>query len=127
MKNTLPTLLTLATLMLGCESRPKETPPPVSQPLDAVALEALRSDLGEGVLVAGVSRVLPTDEFLAIENANVEQFPVGTPVSIIDSNKNTIAHGSVAALVQGEVHVQFAVTGARRPEVGDAVVAFPRR
>lgn len=126
MKKILSTVLLLS-IIAGCQSKPEPTPPPVSQPMDASALQALRSTLGADVSVAGVSRVLPSDDFLALENANASEFSAGTPVSIIDSNQNTLAHGSVAAIVGDEVHVQFNVTGPRRPQIGDAAVAFPRR
>jgi hypothetical protein len=127
MNKCLPFALALVAIgIIGCESKPKVAPPPPSQPLDAAALESLRSSLGSDVVLAGVSRVLSDADFLALEAANTEQFPVGTPVSVIDSNRNTLAHGWVVTIVHGEVHIQFTVTGPRRPEIGDAVIAFPR-
>lgn len=127
MRKSLLTLLIVTVAAAGCESKPKTTPPPRSEPFDAPALESLRTSLGSGVQVAGVSRVLPADDFLALEGIDPSNFPVGTPVSIIDSRRDTLAQGSVAAIVGGEAHVQFTVTGPRRPQTGDAAVVFPRQ
>lgn len=126
MNKLLISLLTTALALTGCQSKPPAPVVPPSVPMDAAGLEQLRTTLGGQPILASVDRVLPSDDFLSLVNANTADFVVGVPVSVIDSNANTLAHGSVAAIVGGEVHVQFTVVGPRRPQTGDAVIAFPR-
>lgn len=127
MKNAIGCLFAIGLIgLVGCESTQKPVAAP-SNVMDASSLDSLRVSLGSDVKLAGVDRVLSDQDFLAIEHAETTDFPVGTPVAIIDSNKVTLAHGSVVAIAGSEVQVQFTTTGPRRPQVGDAAIPFPKK
>ena len=112
MKKLLLTLVAPTFAKTGCKYKPTPPPaPPPSVPMDAAALNQLRTSMGGNEILASVDRVLPADDFLSLVHANTDDVAVGTPVSVIDSNMNTRAHCSVAAIVGGEVHVQLHVTG----------------
>lgn len=131
MTKTLASLILATLIVTGCETTPDAAPPPPSVPMDAGTLQQLRAHLqseGATVVVASVDRVLPNDDFLALtSDTSVADFTVGTPVSIIDSNRLTMAQGTVYAIVGTEVQIQFTTTGPRRPSTGDAAVAFPTK
>lgn len=129
MNRTLACTILAGLIGVGCKSTPAPEPAPTSVVMDASSLEQLREAMRAGnanVVVAGVERVLPTDDYLAVAKASVSDFAVGTPVSVIDSNRATIAHGKVVAIVNDEAHIHFTTVGARRPQAGDAVIPFPR-
>lgn len=130
MKNLLPCLILACMSVAGCQGPAEPAPPAPTPVMDANALEQLRAQLrsenGE-VVVAGVTRVLPSDDYLAVAGVNPSDFVVGTPVSVIDANRATLAHGNVVAIVNDEVHIRFTTVGARRPQAGDAVIPFPRK
>ena len=131
MKTLLPlyllALYLLACLLVacGCESSPRAAPVAPSVIMDGSSLEALRQSFVNQkaeVILAGVARVLATDDYLELDAANSSDFTVGTWVSVIDSNKIALAQGTVVANVGGAIHVHFTTTGPRRPQVGDAVI-----
>lgn len=115
-------------LVTGCQSTPEPVGPPPSDVMDASSIDALRAGFkaeNANVTVERVARILPNDDYLALDGANSADFPVGmTRLTIIDSNKNVLGFGEVVAIVGSEVHVRFTTTGPRRPQVGDAVLKF---
>lgn len=129
LSKTLASLILATLFAAGCESTQETPPPPPAAPMDASALEQLRAHFqseGANVVVASVDRVLASDDFLSLtHDTSVADFVVGTPVSIIDVNRTTLAQGTVHSIVGTEVQIEFKTTGARRPSAGDAAVAFP--
>jgi hypothetical protein len=131
-ESVMKTLLTLATLMVagativGCQSnRPKPQP---STPITGEALNKLRSEFmqaDQNAKLGSVDAVLPSQAYLTVGQINPSQFPVGTAVVIIDSNRQVIAEGNVVRTFEETVHVHYeAKSGKRPPRVGDVAVTF---
>ncbi len=131
MNKAFSTLILGVLIGAGCETQKKAPPPPPpSKVMDAATLESLRQHFraeNADIVVAGVSEVLPADDFLAVRDVDLGDFAAGTSVSVIDSNRNTLAHGNVVKIDNGEVQIAFTTTGVRRPQVGDAVIPFPKK
>lgn len=126
------TLLTLATLMVagativGCQSsKPKPQP---SMPITGEALNQLRAEFmqaDQNAKLGSVDAVLPSSAYLTVGQINPSQFPVGTAVVIIDSNRQVIAEGNVVRTFEDTVHVHYETkSGKRAPQVGDVAVTF---
>lgn len=128
------TLLTFATLALagvmlvGCNSSTKSMP---SHAISAESLEQLRAEFTRadpGARVGGVDDVKEPVMYLAIGQIRGADFPVGSVVAVIDSNKQVIAVGTVEQTFDSTVHVKYEKkTGQRSPMVGDAAVKFTEK
>ena len=99
-----------------------------SAPADEATLSRLRDDFSRTSVrasVAAVSEVLADKPFLAASVRDTGGFPVGSAVTVADTNMNTLAHGRVVAHVGSDIHASFVVTGSRSPKPGDVIVHFP--
>jgi hypothetical protein len=91
-------------------------------------LASIRGDFahaGVDARVGAVTQVLADQPFLAATVASLWDFPVGSTITVADTNKVTLAHGTVVAHVGSEVHASFIVAGPRGPKPGDIIVRFP--
>ena len=125
------TLFTFATLTLagiisvGCNTSTKPMP---SQPISMEALEQLRAEFTQadaGARVGSVDDVKEPAMYLAVGQIRGADFPVGSALAVIDSNKQVIAVGTVEQTFETVVHVKYEKkSGQRAPMVGDAAVKF---
>jgi hypothetical protein len=119
-------LLMLVLLTTGCVANRSSSGS--AAPADDATLAGIRGDFaraGVNATVAAVTEVLTDQPFLAASASGAWDFPVGSTITVSDTNLNTLAHGRVVALVGSDVHASFVVTGSRSPRPGDIVVRFP--
>jgi hypothetical protein len=116
----------VATVLTGCTRTPTSVG---AAPATPEQLDAIRADLTArhpGTVVGTVTAVLPDDGFLAAGDVPTDAFFLYDLVSVLDSQKNTLAFGRVRAIRSDEVHVQYdPQPNARNPMEGDLVVRFP--
>lgn len=112
----------------GCASRPKAPPVPASTPVTAETIETLRTAFtadDPNAKLGLVIEALPADNFVRISGAGAADFPPGAVVTIIDSNRNVLAHGHVEIARDQHVDIKVdEVRGARKPMAGDVAVKF---
>ena len=78
-----------------------------------------------GARVGSVDAVLDSGMFLTVGEINMADFPEGTAVAIVDSNRQVVANGTVVRTFERSVHVQYEKkAGQRLPRVGDVAVKF---
>lgn len=119
-----------AAILTGCAAKepPPPPPPPPPAPASAATVDSIRSALMASfpnVKVAAVAEVLPNDPYLATTEIDPADFPLETIVTVLDGNSNPIAHGQVEKLLDNRAHIRFVAdpSAARRPQLGDVVVA----
>jgi ABC-type amino acid transport substrate-binding protein len=128
------TLLTFATLALagallaGCQAPTKVLP---SHPVSSEVLAQLQAEFAQadaGARVGSVDDVKADVMYVAVGQISGSDFPIGTAVAIIDSNKQVIALGTVKQTFESTVHVKYEKkSGQRDPKVGDAAVKFTEK
>lgn len=119
-------LLAVMLIGLGCVNQSSKLAPAAKA--DEGVLASIRgtfAQAGVDARVGGVTQVLADQPFLAATGASLWDFPVGSTITVADTNKVTLAHGTVVAHVGTEVHASFVVSGPRRPKAGDIIVRFP--
>lgn len=117
------TLVLCGAIMVGCQSQSRTSP---SQPISAEGLERLRSEFAiadPSARVGAVEAVLPSSMYLTVGQISVADFPEGTAVSIVDSNRQVVTYGVVVKTFESSVHVKYDKS-ARAPKVGDVAVHF---
>lgn len=120
------TLLAILLIGTGCATQSSKLAPAVKA--DESLLVSIRGDFaraGVDARVGAVTQVLADQPFLSASGASLWDFPVGSTITVADTNKVTLAHGTVVAHVGSEVHASFVVAGQRGPKPGDIIVRFP--
>jgi hypothetical protein len=123
MKLTPILALFAAVTMAGCATKPAPAP---SMPVSSDTLQSLEASfkaVDPNARLASVTDVLSDAGFARLGEATAADFPVGTTVALIDSNRNVLAMGTVVK-ADNVIDVEYQVTGARGPAVGDVAVRY---
>jgi hypothetical protein len=125
---TFATLTLAGTLLVGCQAPNKSMP---SHPVSSDVLTRLQAEFAQadaGAKVGSVDDVKADVMYLAVGQISGSDFPVGTVVAIVDSNKQVIALGTVEQTFDSTVHVKYEKkAGQRTPMVGDVAVKFTEK
>jgi hypothetical protein len=125
---TFATLALAGVMLVGCQSSSKSMP---SHPISAESLELLRAEFvraDAGARLGSVDEVKESAMYLAVGQISGTDFPTGSVVAIIDSNKQVVAIGTVEQTFPSTVHVKYEKkAGQRSPKVGDVAVKFTEK
>src|SRR4051794_29576883 len=119
----------LAGLMVGgCQqNQSSQTAPPAAPPTNPDAAENMRTRFSQAdpnAATGVVATVLADKQYAAVSNVDVNKFTVGDTVTLLDGNFQTLAFGTVKAVVRTALHVKYdpAPNASRGPQSGDLVV-----
>ena len=108
----------------GCQNRRQPAPRASAQP-SLSASHAMREKLmraDPSALVGLVTSTLPDVQLVAVREVPAEEFAEGDTVQFIDGNGVPLTTGTVERIMNGAVHVTYASSGGRAPNIGDLVV-----
>jgi hypothetical protein len=110
-----------AGLLVGCQTR--EQPRAVEPgPAPIQAAESLRATLmraNPDAQVGIVAAALPDAQLVAVREAPVDQFKVGSTVQFVDVDRNPVGMGTVVLIKNDTLHVRYDTEGSRAPRIGD--------
>lgn len=127
MRSTFCVALLAATLAAGCLSN-KRDPKPTNAVPTADFVAKIRSEYKKtnpDVRIGVIDYVLSDGPYLSAGDIETNGLKVDDIVSVIDGEEKLVAHGTIRAVKEGSVYVQFTdVPAGRKPMVGDVVVKF---
>jgi hypothetical protein len=110
----------LATLG-GCATKPAEPTQPKIAPAERVA--AMRESVEKSKPGSQVGQVLITfEQYAAVTDINVADVKLGQVVTFVDIDGNPVNAGTVARIVDSNLHVKFDPNGKRPVQKGDLAV-----
>lgn len=121
-------LIVMSGWIAGCAHKAPVPGPVATEPVGtAQTLEEARARFkaaNPGAEIGAVIAVLPEHNLAAIGDIPAANFKVGDPVTFLDNNLNDLTIGSVVAIVNNNLQVQYEApaAGHRAPEVGDLAV-----
>lgn len=119
-------LAAAAVLIAGCATAKKPTAAPLSTRSPAEILDAVKAELGTSGRAYSINDVDEPSGWFSIDQATPGDFPLGTVVSVVDENAQTIGFGTVGTSEPGKVYAKFTRkdAGGRNVRVGDVAVKF---
>jgi hypothetical protein len=121
-------LIVMCGCLAGCANKPPAANPTTTEPVGtAETLEQARTRFkaaNPGAEIGAVIAVLPEHNLAAVGDIPAANFKVGDPVTFLDNNLDDLTIGSVVAIVNNNLQVQYETptAGHRAPEVGDLAV-----
>lgn len=112
-----------AGLLVGCQQKREPVRGVAPQPQPMLAAESLKQSLVQSNPGARVGIVAATyGRLAAATDLQAENIGEGSAVQILDANGEVLGYGTVLAIKNGSVHVEYAGDTRRGPEVGDLVM-----
>jgi len=115
----------------GCRPKPPPPAPQMPPPADAQVVQQLRESyqrIHPGTRVGLVTAVAPDVTLAAVQDIDLKSFKKGDILTLIDSQEQPVANGTVVNITPDALHVKYTpVPGGRAPQQGDLAVALQNR